>query len=81
MNKLILCLAIVFLTGCTRPEKATLALQASGYTEIKMNGYAFFGCDENDTFRDSFTAKGANGKSVDGSVCGTLFKGSTIRVD
>lgn len=81
MKKLILIAAVVFLTACTQPDKATRALEASGYTEIKMNGFAFFGCDEKDSYHDAFTAKGSNGKMVEGVVCGGVFKGATIRVD
>ena len=74
-------LAITLLSACTQPEKATRALEGSGYTNIKITGFNWFGCDEKDTFHTGFTATGANGKPVEGVVCGNLFKGATIRVD
>lgn len=80
MKKMILIITVL-LVGCTNAEQSTRALEASGYKEISMNGYTLFGCDDKDTFRDSFTAKGANGKYVEGVVCSGWFKGSTIRVN
>lgn len=81
MKKLILILALLATVGCTQPDSATRALEASGYTEIQITGYNFFGCDEKDTFHTGFTAKGSNGKPIEGVVCGGWFKGATIRVD
>ena len=81
MKKLILIAAIAFLAGCTQPDTAIRALSASGYTQIQITGYNFFGCDEKDSFHTGFTAKGATGQTVEGVVCGGFFKGATIRVD
>ena len=74
-------LAITLLSACTQPEKATRALEGSGYTNVNITGFNWFGCDKNDGFHTGFTATGVNGKQVEGVVCGNLFKGATIRVD
>jgi hypothetical protein len=80
MKKLIIALVVV-LCGCTSPDKSYQALEAAGYKNIQMTGYSFFGCDEKDTFHDGFTAVGANGNPVEGTVCSGWFKGYTIRLD
>ena len=80
MKKLIIVIAIL-LSACTSPDKSFQALEAAGYKNIQMTGYSFFGCDEKDTFHDGFTAVGATGKPVTGTVCSGLFKGYTIRLD
>lgn len=69
------------LYGCTSSSNADRILKSSGYTDIQLNGYAFFGCSKNDLFHDSFTAKSVNGTVVSGVVCSGIFKGSTIRLD
>ena len=83
MKKMIFLVVVVvaLLSGCTQPEKATRALEGSGYTNVNITGFNWFGCDKNDSFHTGFTATGANGKPVEGVVCGNLFKGATIRVD
>jgi hypothetical protein len=80
MKKLLI-IAAILLTGCTSQDKSFKALEASGYTNINMTGYSFFGCGDKDTFRDGFTATGANGKQISGVVCAGWFKGATIRLD
>lgn len=80
MKKLIIILAIA-LAGCTSPDKSFQTLEAAGYKNIQMTGYSFFGCDEKDSFHDGFTAVGASGKQVSGTVCSGWFKGYTIRLD
>lgn len=69
------------LSACTNGDGATKALEGAGYTDIKITGYKFFGCGNDDTFHTGFNATGVNGKQVSGVVCGGLMKGSTIRVD
>lgn len=83
MKNLVLAALILSLTACApmSDERATRALESQGYTEIQYHGMAFFGCSEDDVSRKSFTAKGANGKVVSGTVCGSFFKGATVRID
>lgn len=71
----------ILMSGCTKPDESTRALEASGYRDIVITGYDIFGCDEKDLFHTSFKAVGADGKAVNGVVCGGIFKGSTIRVN
>lgn len=74
--------AVALLAGCgVNPEQATRILESQGYTEVRIGGYAFFGCSEHDSFRSKFTATGANGQQVNGVICGGLLKGYTVRFD
>lgn len=83
MKNLVLAALILSLTACApmSDDRATRALESQGFTKITFHGMAFFGCSEDDVFRKSFTATGANGKVVSGAVCGSFFKGATVRVD
>lgn len=66
--------------ACTDDRGARLALEASGFSDIRFHGYAWLDCDKNDTFRTSFTATGPTGKRVAGAVCSGWMKGLTIRI-
>jgi hypothetical protein len=69
------------LTGCTQPQQAERVLVESGYTDVQILGYAFFGCGNDDTFHTQFKAVSPSGKLVSGTVCSGWFKGATIRFD
>lgn len=74
--------AILGLTACgVDHSKATRTLSSMGYTDIKIGGYALWGCGDNDSFRSKFTAIGQDGQPVSGVVCSALFKGYTVRFD
>jgi hypothetical protein len=78
----IIALGLAFtLSGCTQPDRTFFTLQDQGYTEIKIGGYGFLRCSEDDIFATNFTAVNANGARVSGTVCAGIFKGSTIRFD
>lgn len=81
MRRVLLIAAMVALAGCTDETNARRVLEDSGYTDVRLGGYAFFACSEDDIFRTSFEARGANGRTVRGTVCKGWFKGSTIRLD
>lgn len=83
MKKLLFSLAVIAsLASCTVDTgTATRALGAMGITNIKLEGYAFFGCSEDDTFRSRFSGTGPHGQPVSGVVCSALFKGATVRFD
>lgn len=81
MKKLLLILSVLALSACSSSTDATKALQGAGYTEIQTDGYSFFGCGQDDSFKTKFTAKGPTGVKVEGVVCSGWFKGSTIRTD
>jgi hypothetical protein len=73
-------IAMLLLAGCTQENEARKLLEAHGYKNIVMRGYTPFGCSEDDTYHDSFTAINSNGIYVSGVVCGGFFfKGNTIR--
>lgn len=72
---------VALLAGCSRPDKATMALEAAGYTSIKIKGWSPFGCSDSDQFTTKFEAVGPTGIHVEGVVCGGIFKGSTIRTN
>jgi hypothetical protein len=75
-----LILLTILSTGCTRPDHSYQVLQAQGYSNISITGYAWFGCSEDDWFKTKFVATGPTGTQVNGVVCSGLFKGSTVRV-
>ena len=81
MKRIVLILALIALAGCTDETAARHALTASGFTDIKITGYSFFGCDKHDTFSTGFEARGPNGQFTSGVVCSGYFKGATIRFD
>ncbi len=82
MKKLIVAvLAVVVLSGCTDPQKATRVLKQQGYTNINAGGHAWWACSDDDTYSTKFTATSVNGHFVSGAVCSGFLKGSTIRVD
>jgi len=77
---LLVCLALAA-GACTDANGARKALSDSGYTDIKIAGYAAFSCSEDDFFATKFTAKGPTGRTVSGAVCSAPLKGKTIRLD
>ncbi len=62
-------------------ERATRVLKGAGYTEIRLNGYPFFSCSDDDQFNVAFTAKGPTGEPAQGAVCCGWMKNCTIRVE
>jgi hypothetical protein len=83
MKRVITLSLLAFALGaCTDEDGATRALEAAGYRGVRIEGYAFFGCGNGDSYHTAFTAIGQNGRAVTGVVCGgwSLFgKASTIR--
>jgi hypothetical protein len=63
------------------PQGASQTLENAGYSNIKTEGYSWFGCGKGDLYHTEFKATSANGKEVSGVVCKGVFKGSTIRFD
>lgn len=62
-------------------SKAEQVLEANGYTEIELTGYAMFSCSDGDTFKTGFRAKSPAGQQVKGAVCSGWLKGATIRLN
>lgn len=83
MKKLILLAPLAMLVAAcgVNPQGAAKAIEAQGMTEVKIGGWSFIGCSRDDGFKSSFTAKGANGQKVSGTVCSGVFTGYTVRYD
>ena len=73
--------ALVLLTGCSDPKGAARALDDLGFTDVRLQGWSFFGCSKGDGFTTRFEAVNPQGKRVAGVVCSGWFKGSTVRFD
>lgn len=80
-NLLIVTVLCGMLTACVDESSTVKALSGAGYTNIKIKGYAVFGCAEEDFFHTAFEAKGPSGQHVEGVVCSGWLKGATIRLD
>lgn len=62
--------------------KAHRILDAAGYTDVKLQGHAWFACSEDDTLSTAFAATGPGGREVSGAVCCSIMvKDCTIRVE
>lgn len=73
-------LAVIGLAGCYNASDAEKAASAHGFSDVKVQGYGWFACSEDDFYATKFTANNANGERVEGVVCsGFFFKNSTIR--
>lgn len=83
VNLSLICLLSVGLVSCTYtdPDKATRVLEDQGYTNIVITGYNAWSCSEDDWYRTGFTATSIAGRFVEGTVCSSHYKGSTIRLD
>jgi hypothetical protein len=80
--KNVLVIGLLALVGCrVNDEKATRILQNSGYTDIQLEGYSYFGCSKDDDFTTTFYARGPNGDPVTGAVCCGWLKNCTVRLD
>ncbi|CAB4196704.1 hypothetical protein UFOVP1290_224 [uncultured Caudovirales phage] len=79
MKKIFAILFAFTLCGCTNESDSRRTLDNSGFTDIKLHGYAWFACDKNDLFHTEFTAKNPNGKVVSGVVCCGILKSCTVR--
>jgi hypothetical protein len=80
MRYVLALVAALALSACTDTKGAQDALEDAGYTQIKITGYQFFACSQDDTYATGFEATSSAGHRVSGVVCaGFLFKGATIR--
>lgn len=66
------------LFGCTQPQRSVQALDAAGFTDISVGGYAWWACGD-DSYATGFVATNPNGKRVSGAVCCGWAKNCTIR--
>lgn len=83
MKKILFVLPVVaLLSSCgVNVENATRVLESQGLTNVQITGFSLMGCGKDDSFASNFTAVGANGKEVNGTVCAGWFKGITVRFD
>lgn len=77
--KYLFVLFALLLAGCTQKESTIGILKNEGYTDIRITGYDWFTCGEDDTYSTGFVAKNRNGVAISGAVCSGIMKGSTIR--
>jgi hypothetical protein len=79
--RLVLLAAGLALCGCGGgDDNFTRLMRQEGITSAVNEGYAFFGCDKDDTFQTKFSGI-KNGQKVSGEVCGGWPKGYTIRYE
>lgn len=65
----------------TDPAKQVAAVEAYGFTNVEMKGWAWFACSEDDDLKYAFTARDARGRPVQGALCsGWFLKGATVRL-
>lgn len=80
MKKFLILLAVLIAVGCTSRKDAERALTSQGFTNIRVTGYDWFACSEDDFYHTGFIAVNTSGKEVTGTVCsGLFFKNATIR--
>lgn len=72
-------LCSVLLSSCSGASTSEILLEEQGYSNVKIQGFNFFACSEDDWYRYNFTAINSNGNQVKGVVCSAPLKGSTIR--
>ena len=73
----------LLLAGCGE-DSATRAIEASGFKNVRLTGFVWWGCDnktDSPFFNTKFAAEGLNGKPVNGVACGGFLKGWTVRID
>ena len=77
--KTMMMIGLLLASGCTAPSATKDALKSQGFTEIETNGYAVFGCSDDDEFHTKFTATNPNGQRVTGVACCGWLKNCTLR--
>ena len=74
----VVCCAINLFGYNASKDDSYRALKMSGYSNIQLQGYAFFACSKNEYSR-KFTAMNAKGEAVNGTICCGLWKNCTVR--
>jgi len=75
----VLLVASLCASGCYDTDRATAVLRSQGYTNIEIEGYDPWRCDDKDTFSTGFTATNQFGYRVRGTVCSNYLRGAVIR--
>lgn len=72
----------VALFGCAPDsQRAVNSIESAGYTRVRLGGYPFYACSDDDNFNVEFSAINANGHEVHGALCCGFLKNCTIRLD
>lgn len=72
--------SLTLLAGCGVDEETlNEKVRAAGFTDVHPQGYVFFGCGNNDTFHEEFTAVNAQGHRIKGVLCCGWLKNCTVR--
>lgn len=80
MKRICLIGLMFLLASCSNSNDAHKALTSMGFSDIRITGYKFWACSEDDFYHTGFVAKNAQGLEVSGTVCsGMFFKNSTVR--
>lgn len=74
---------VFFIRGCSGDaDHARTLIESSGFRDVNIGGPSRWSCGGDDTFSNTFTARGGAGRRVEGVVCcGFLTKACTIRFD
>lgn len=82
MKSLIGLLLLITMASCSQnSDKVTSYLKVHGDCEsVVDHGWVFFGCSDDDFYKNHFTCKKKN-QDYKGILCAGLFKGNTIRWD
>lgn len=74
-------LALVIVMIAYAPvDSMARAVEAFGFSDVRVSGFAWLGCGEGDMFRRKWSAQRRGGGRVEGVVCGGLTKGWTVRI-
>lgn len=79
-------LVCLLLSACMGPEEASesakQAVEAAGFSEVRMVEPIILGCDQNDAYRWRWEGVNVAGRKVRGQVCaGMWFKAWTVRLE
>lgn len=62
-------------------HEARAAIEAFGFTNVKITGPALYGCGRDYSLADEFTGVGPRGHKVEGVVCGGIIvKGWSVKI-
>lgn len=84
-----LLLCVLAVAGCKMDDAekhvvygtdSRLAIEAFGFTNVKLEGPSFYGCGKDYSIATEFTATGPAGHHIEGVVCGSfLMKGWAVK--
>lgn len=80
MKRLMMIGAALLVAGCSDAPGARKTLAQQGYSDVKIKGWALFGCAESDSYNTEFQATSPGGSTVTGNVCKGFLKGATVRL-